>query len=295
MAAKGDKLTDFVTSGWYNDVTKKTKANLGGRPKSELDQNQYVTVYNHEAVHHKPWEAVSLGDAIVDYDTAIDGRFSEIGFHTKALDGTDPHNLAILQEPLAPIVGASALALVSGSSWLRMPVEMTPLFGEPVVTEAPWLIRINADDDTLEYATEGRIESIRDFILGGGEYLAVAIIGKLASTGGGDTIEFKIVSGPTVAGEGEFVGLKVCSVKIKGILCGKSSEIETTVDVYDHSGCIFDESDMENYTGWAFKAEYYSLDPYDPENTVTSCHWAAFNRCCAPNSGTYYEPPVTSS
>lgn len=181
MARKGDNLTDFITSGFYNDVVKKLRLNVGPRGKGQVDQNQFVTVYNHEAVFRKPWEAVSLGTPKATYAAAIDDRHSEIGFNTKALSADDPHNLVILQEPLPPEIGASALALVVGSSWLRMPYSTTDLFSPTV--DPPYLVKIGSGN-TLEYTTSGRIEVLRDFAIGGGLYLTFAVIGKLANVGG---------------------------------------------------------------------------------------------------------------
>lgn len=189
VAKKGDILTDFITAGFYNDVVKKLRLNLGSRGKGQVDQNQFVTVYNHEAVFKKPWEAVSLGDPRVPYDVAIDDRHSEIGFYTKALASADPHNLAILQEPLPPEIGASAQALVVGSSWLRIPSSAA------FVSDQHVYIKVGATN-ILEAATSGRIEMLRQFNITGGNFLAFVLIGKLSS-GGGAAGRFILQTNPT--------------------------------------------------------------------------------------------------
>lgn len=176
MAKAGDLITDFVTAAWYNQVTNNLKKTTGIEFKENLNQNQYVRVYNHEEVAKPIWSAVSLGTAKVDYAVAIDQRHSEIGFTTVSFNSTDPHNLAILQEPLPPEIGSSALALVAGSSWLHMPVAATI---DPAV---PSFVRISSSN-VLEYGDLGRIEVIRDFDIGDG-YLCVAIIGKMGGGGG---------------------------------------------------------------------------------------------------------------
>ena len=105
-------------------------------------------------------------------------------------------------------------------------------------------------------------------------------------TGGGGTIEYTITSLST-ATSGPYDGLVIASVVIKGAPCSRSSLIGTTVNVVDHSGCIFDEESMSGYTGWAAEMVFWSLDAEADCETVTPCHWAATDRCCAPNSGTY--------
>lgn len=177
MAKKGDNLTDFITSGFYNDVVKKLRLNIGPRGRGQVDQNQFVTVYNHEAVFHKPWTAVSLGTPKVTYAAPIDDRHSEIGFNTKALTFADPHNLVILQEPLPPEIGASALALVVGSSWLRLFYSDT----EPNYVSV-------GEFNILTRTNSGRIEVLRMFTIADpptyGDFLAFVVIGKLSSEGG---------------------------------------------------------------------------------------------------------------
>lgn len=88
---------------------------------------------------------------------------------------------------------------------------------------------------------------------------------------------------------GPYIGLIAANVTIRGVICGQGSTlIGTTAEVIDHSGCIFDEADMTDYTGWAVSnMEYLSLDPGAATDEMTPCHYAAFNRCCAPGSGTY--------
>lgn len=113
--------------------------------------------------------------------------------------------------------------------------------------------------------------------------------------GGGQIIEYVIdslrVADAEVEDEAPYAGLTIASVTIKGAACGKG-QVETEVDVVDHSGCIFDEEDMTGYTGWAASSmEYLSLDPEADPGEFAPCHYAAFNRCCAPDSGTYATPP----
>jgi len=101
----------------------------------------------------------------------------------------------------------------------------------------------------------------------------------------GDIIEYTIDSMAT-SSEADYIGLEKATVTIRG---GKPELIGTTVSVYDHSGCIFDAEDMEGYTGWAFLGQFRTLDELQDCDVLTPHHWAAFNRCCAPNSGTYRE------
>lgn len=91
---------------------------------------------------------------------------------------------------------------------------------------------------------------------------------------------------------GPYTGLVAASVTIRGVICGQGATlINTTAEVIDHSGCIFDEEDMTGYTGWAAAdMEYLSLDTEADAGEMTPCHYAAINRCCGPDSGTYIDP-----
>jgi hypothetical protein len=101
----------------------------------------------------------------------------------------------------------------------------------------------------------------------------------------GDRIEYTINSMST-SSEPDFIGLKKASVTVR---VGKAESLGTTVSVYDHSGCIFDENNMVGYTGWAFWGQAFTLDESKDCDALTPFHWSADNRCCAPDSGTYRE------
>jgi hypothetical protein len=106
--------------------------------------------------------------------------------------------------------------------------------------------------------------------------------------GGGGVIEFKILSVTTKV-SGPFIGLKAASAIVHGSTCSPNL-IGSTVEVIDHSNELFDEGDMVGYTGWASEMIFWSLDPADPCETPSPCHWTAINRVCSPNTGTYDEP-----
>lgn len=98
-------------------------------------------------------------------------------------------------------------------------------------------------------------------------------------------IEYTITSLSTAV-SGPYTGLVIAEVVVRVGDATKGS----TVDVVDHSGCIFDEATMTGYTGWAAWGDAWSLDSGDPCETLTPKHWYAVNRCCAPDSGIYAEP-----
>lgn len=112
-----------------------------------------------------------------------------------------------------------------------------------------------------------------------GVYYAVHPEGREAGT----TIEYTI-DGLAISDEPDYLGLKEATVTVRG---GEPSLINTQVLVYDHSGCIFDLDDMVGFTGWAHWAPYATLDPEKACDAITPYHWAAINRCCDPDSGTY--------
>lgn len=102
----------------------------------------------------------------------------------------------------------------------------------------------------------------------------------------GKSIEYTIIS-LADATDADFTGLKVATVKVR---VGPTELVDQEVEVYDHSGCIFDEVDMAGYTGWAIWGRSISLDTgksCTPTPPLTPWHWSASNRCCEPNTGTY--------
>lgn len=170
MAKKGDILTDFVTAPWYNKVNKAIDLRTGlGTTHSPV----IITVYNHSTTPRKVWEPVSLGTSKIDYTDYPNVNYNNIAFNTKALSSSDPHNIAILQQPLEGIVGASADAMLVGATWLRMP--------EAQATDTYiWI----GSGNVLEYYNAGRVNSIRDFEVDAGvEWLALVVIGPLSQRG----------------------------------------------------------------------------------------------------------------
>lgn len=104
--------------------------------------------------------------------------------------------------------------------------------------------------------------------------------------GTGGVIEYKITSVSTKT-SGPYIGLKAADVVIHGAPCSRSNLIGETVEVIDHSNELFDEPTMVGFTGWASEMVFWSLDTEEECETLTPCHWAAINRVCAPNTGTY--------
>jgi hypothetical protein len=104
--------------------------------------------------------------------------------------------------------------------------------------------------------------------------------------GGGGVIEYTVAS-VELASSGPYTGLKIATAIIHGAPFDRTELIGESVEVVDHSGCIFDEDNMEDYTGWASEMVFLSLDPYADCGDLTPRHWTAINRCCAPGSGNY--------
>ena len=132
-------------------------------------------------------------------------------------------------------------------------------------------------DWTIEQSDGGR------FVMAGDDDIdtdvARVFIGDGA--GGGASIEYEIDSVST-ASSGPYTGLKVASVTVKGAPCSRSSLIGTSVDVVDHSGCIFDltSGELAGVWGWASERVFPSLASGAPAGALTPCHWCADNRCC---------------
>jgi len=132
-------------------------------------------------------------------------------------------------------------------------------------------------DWTIEKADSGR------FVMAGDNDIAPNIARVFIGDGtGAGSIEYEIISTSTAGSSSPYNGLKVASVTIKGAPCSRSSLIGTTVDVVDHSGCIFDltSGQLANVWGWASERVFVSLQSGVPAGTLTPCHWSADNRCC---------------
>lgn len=103
--------------------------------------------------------------------------------------------------------------------------------------------------------------------------------------GGGSAIGFTIDSIRTAGDTGDdapYNGLEIATVTVVTAPCDRSSLIGTTVDVVDHSGCIFDVavSELEINFGWAEEQIAESRASSASPGDLTPCHWAAINRCC---------------
>jgi len=105
-----------------------------------------------------------------------------------------------------------------------------------------------------------------------------------APSAGSACIEFTIDSlriaatGPDLP----YTGLTIATVTVKGAPCERSNLIGTSVDVVDHSGCVFDYAieDLQDVWGWATEKVFESRDPEADPGALTPCHWSADDRCC---------------
>jgi hypothetical protein len=131
---------------------------------------------------------------------------------------------------------------------------------------------------TIEQDDNGR------FVMAGDDDIAtdVARVFIGDGAGGGASIEYEISSTSVAGSSSPYNGLTVASVTVKGAPCSRSSLIGTTVDVVDHSGCIFDltSGELAGVWGWASERVFPSLASGAPSGTMTPCHWSADNRCC---------------
>lgn len=106
-------------------------------------------------------------------------------------------------------------------------------------------------------------------------YKSIWVESTGGGSGGGAGIIQGTISSISTISSGQFMGLIAAQVSIEVISCGET--VSGSVQVIDHSGCVFDlpEADLQGLWCWAHKAESDSGD----------CHWAAIDRCCAPGEG----------
>ncbi len=102
-----------------------------------------------------------------------------------------------------------------------------------------------------------------------------------------DSIEYEIQS-LRVASSGDpdeapFTGLTIATVLVKVATVKRAKLIGTTVDVVDHSGCVFDlpQEDLVGVWGWGSWRVAESLDPAAGPGELTPPHFSADDRCCA--------------
>lgn len=125
MVKPGDPILKYLTANWFNRIDaleRKLGVSAQGAGQSS---NLYITIVNHEAVAKDKWEPIALGTPKFDYPTEPIQTYENIVFNTKALSDTEPHNWAVLQEPLPGKIGATARALLSGITWVNVEAEPT--------------------------------------------------------------------------------------------------------------------------------------------------------------------------
>jgi len=118
---------------------------------------------NDTEIDYNKWEGVALGNPELDFtDAELLAHQSPI-FQVQALSEDDPHNIAILQQPLPS--GGAARALISGSTWLRLIEEPLERF--------IWV----GSNASLEHHRVGRIEVLRHYNLSPSQPLQVNALG----------------------------------------------------------------------------------------------------------------------
>jgi hypothetical protein len=107
-----------------------------------------------------------------------------------------------------------------------------------------------------------------------------------AGGGGGASIQYTIDS-IEIPTSGPYTGKVVATVTVETAPCGRVSLIGESVQVVDHSGCVFDlpEADLEGVWGWATEQVALSTAAGSEPGELTPCHWAADDRCCVAGEG----------
>jgi hypothetical protein len=88
-------------------------------------------------------------------------------------------------------------------------------------------------------------------------------------------------------GTGQYTGKKVATIDIEVAPCGSGDLIGESVEVVDHSGCIFDltAEELDGVWVWASEGVAQSTDPEASPGDLTDCHWVADDRCCVEADG----------
>jgi len=187
--------------------------------------------------------------------TASDGRY--LFNSQQPIPSTDDEKYGVCYEgPLVRMLTNGSTA-TNGSLW-------QPSVGSFAIVPGGSQFMLAGPDDIGTNIAKG-------FILSGGG--SGAIIGYTISS---------IRTAATTGDDKDYGGLKIATVTITEAPCDRGDLIGTTVDVVDHSGCIFDVlvSELETNHGWGFEGVAESRDPEASEGQLTPCHWQAINRCC---------------
>jgi hypothetical protein len=88
-------------------------------------------------------------------------------------------------------------------------------------------------------------------------------------------------------GTTQYTGKKVATIDVEVTSCGLSGLIGESVQVVDHSGCIFDltAEQLDGVWVWASEGVALSTDSEAEEGELTDCHWVADDRCCVEADG----------
>lgn len=170
MAVKpGDPILKNLTAAWFNKLSVPQRG-LGGSGAIDVFDHLLITVRNHSTTRKDIYESVLLDTPHFDYAKEFDQTHDRIVINTTATAPTDSNgrnNFAILQEPLAGAVGATAVALLKGLTWLQCPTADlessidTYLF-KPAAT-------------TLSYGYEGKVEILHSVTVDTQTYFLVNI------------------------------------------------------------------------------------------------------------------------
>lgn len=218
----------------------------------------WCSVRNDTGADRKRFETVSLGDPL--YDSELDGS---VDLLFKAEVSDPAKTPAILIDDIAD--GEYGRAVCYGLAEALVDAgDITHKFAKPTTS------------NTLEPAKSGPFRLLKAPDASAQKLLPVLWVGAATNT----SITYTIDS-IEVAVSGPYTGLTVATVTIKGTTPSIPELIGTTVEVVDHSGCIFDltEERLIGLFGWATERVYMSLEA-GHTTELTDPHWDADNRCC---------------
>lgn len=215
-------------------------------------------VRNDTGADRKRFECVSLGDPL--YDSELDGS---VDLLFKAEESDPAKTPAILIDDIADgeygraVCYGLAEALVEGG-------DITHKYAKPTTS------------NTLEPSASGPFRLLKAPDASAQKLLPVLWVG--AATGANITFEIQSLD---EAVSGPYTGLVIGTVTVRGTSPTIPELIGTTVEVVDHSQCIFDEPEesMIGRRGWAVEMVYLSLEAGHTDE-LTDPHWDASGLCC---------------
>ncbi len=170
MVRKGDPILPALTAEFFNDTERRNKAyGIGGINPDSVDEPNYIYIRNTTTTAFSRFSPVGLGTLQQAY-ASHSYNSNNLLFNSAALSESKKNSWAVLQEPLEGRVGAIALAIIIGRSWVRVPSDY--------VADSPYLDVVGT---VITGATQGKAAVLAESVDGSNK-IVFANLGTFSSS-----------------------------------------------------------------------------------------------------------------